>query len=85
MHFREFEGALLYGASPVYALGETEHPGRLNVWGVASLHSEQGTAPRAPLYGDPLKAKGFRHAFCLFNCLTNTALSRGFFCERIPA
>ena len=26
--------------------------------GGASLHSEQGTAPRAPRYGDPLKAKG---------------------------
>ena len=34
MHFREFEGALLYGASPVYALCETEYPGHLNVRGV---------------------------------------------------
>ena len=43
----------------------------------ASLHSEQGAAPLAPLGGFPLKAKGVTtksHAFCLFYCLTNTPL-----------
>ena len=71
-----YKGALLYGLSPVCALGETEHPGHLNVRGVLRhCVSSKGLHPLRRESGYSLNVKGVTsksHAFYLFYCLTNT-------------
>ena len=58
------KGALLYGVTPVCALGETEHPGHMNVRGI-SRHCvpNKGAAPLAPLCGYPCRL-GQQKRFC---------------------
>ena len=77
-----YKGALLYGLSPVCALGETEHPGHLNVRGVLRhCVSSKGLHPLRRESGYSLNVKGVTsksHAFYLFYCLTNTPRSRRF-------
>ena len=72
-----WKGALLYGATPVCALRDTEQPGHLNVRAVLRHYvPKKGLYPlrRFRLSSYSKKRDHFRHAFCQFNCLTNTQL-----------
>ena len=68
------KGALLYGANPVCALGEAEHPGHLNVRGVL-----RQCVPHKGLHPLCRESGGSVNAFCIVNCLTNTPLNRALF------
>lgn len=53
------KGALLYRVIPICALGETEHPGHLNAWGVLRHYvPSKGLHPLRLESGYPHKAKG---------------------------
>ena len=68
--FFERKGALLYVPSSVYALTETEHPGRLKVRDVLlTAFRTRGRTPWAT-FGYPLKAKGVTTSVTPFAYLT---------------
>ena len=76
-----YKGRTSIRGKPVCALSETKHPGHLNVRGVlCRCVTNKGLHPLLRESGYSLKTKcvtAKSHAFCIFNCLTNTPLKPG--------